>query len=139
MEYKRFGSKIIARIDKGEDVIESLAALCENESVKLGSVSAVGAVSSAQIGCFDTNNKQFMPHTYTGIFEIASLSGTVTTMDGCTYPHIHAVIADTQGQTYGGHLARATVSATCEIVVDVIDGKIDRRFSEEIGLNLIAF
>ena len=36
-------------------------------------------------------------------------------------------------------MANLMISATCEIVVDVIDGKVDRKFSEEIGLNLFEF
>ncbi len=29
------------------------------------------------------------------------------------------------------------MSATCEMVINVIDGSVDRKFSEEIGLNLL--
>ena len=34
---------------------------------------------------------------------------------------------------------RAVVSATCEMVITVIPGVVDRRYSEEIGLNLFQF
>lgn len=44
-----------------------------------------------------------------------------------------------KGQVFGGHLNRAVVSATCEMVVTVIDGKIDRYYDEDVGLNLFKF
>ena len=38
-----------------------------------------------------------------------------------------------------GHLNRAMVSATCEMVINIINGRVDRYFDEEIGLNLFEF
>ena len=46
---------------------------------------------------------------------------------------------DENGHVFGGHLNEATVSATCEMVIEIIDGKVDRYFDEEIGLNLFRF
>lgn len=43
------------------------------------------------------------------------------------------------GECHAGHLNAATISATCELVIDVIDGEIGRKFSDEIGLNLYEF
>ena len=44
-----------------------------------------------------------------------------------------------KGQVFGRHLNRTIVSATCEMVINIIDGKVDRYFDEEIGLNLFKF
>ena len=40
---------------------------------------------------------------------------------------------------FGGHLNRAEVSATCEMVIQIIQGQVDRYFDESIGLNLFRF
>ena len=46
---------------------------------------------------------------------------------------------DVKGQVFGGHLTRAVVSATCEMIVEVSDGIIERKFNDEVGLNLFEF
>ena len=139
MDYRRYGSKIVVRIDKGEEIITQIIRVCKGESVALGSISAIGAVSHATLGCFDTVEKKYYATDYDGIYEISSLAGTVSVMDGKTYVHAHATIANKQNAVFGGHLSRAIVSATCEMVIDVIDGRADRSFSDEIGLNLFDF
>ena len=47
--------------------------------------------------------------------------------------------ADGNNNVVGGHLNKATVSATCEMFIHVIDGEVNRKFSDEIGLNLFEF
>ena len=42
MEYKRFKDTILAKIDKGEEIIEKLMEICEKEKVKLANVNALG-------------------------------------------------------------------------------------------------
>lgn len=52
------------------------------------------------------------------------------------YSHLHICIGDEQGRAYGGHLNEAVISATAEIVLTKLPGKIDRVKSPEIGLNV---
>lgn len=47
--------------------------------------------------------------------------------------------ADAEAHVFGGHLVDATISATCEMVIRVLDGTVDRYFDEEVGLNLFKF
>ena len=136
MDYRRFGDTILVRIDKGEEILEQMQKAAEQEKVQLAEVSALGAVNDFTVGVFNTDEKKYYANHFTGAFEITSLTGTISTMDGKYYAHLHMSAGNDRGKVFGGHLNRAIVSATCEMVIRVIDGSIDRRFDEEIGLNL---
>ena len=139
MEYRRFGNTIVARIDKGEEILESLRELAEKEKILLAGVSALGAVSEFTVDVFDTGEKKYYANNFSGTYEIVSLTGTVNTMNGEYYSHLHMSAGDLEGKVVGGHLSRAVVSATCEMLLNVIDGRVDRKFSGEVGLNLFRF
>lgn len=140
MEYKRFKDKIVIKIDRGEEIIEQIAVISEKESIRLAVVNALGAVGKFEVGLFDTSEKKYYTTgDFNGDFEITSLHGTVTTMGGKHYSHIHMSAADHKGIVYGGHLKNAYVSGTCEMIIDIIDGTVERKFSDEAGLNLFNF
>lgn len=139
MDYRRFGDTLVIRMDRGEEIIQALRLAAEKEGVRLASVEALGAVDDFTVGVFDTVEKQYHANHFTGAFEIVSLTGTVTTQDGKFYAHLHMSAGDREGKVFGGHLNSATVSATCEMVVRVLDGRVERQFDEGVGLNLFRF
>ncbi|MBS6518036.1 MAG: DNA-binding protein [Clostridium sp.] len=139
MDYRRFGNTIVARIDKGEEILEQVKAIALKEEIKLASIQALGAVDQFTAGVFKTDEKKYMANDFSGSFEIVSLTGTINTMDGEFYCHLHMSAGDDKGHVFGGHLNRAFVSATCEMIITIIDGTVDRSFSEEVGLNLFRF
>jgi len=139
MEYRRFGNTIVARIDRGEEILAAIREIAGTEHIQLASVSALGATNDFTVGVYNVDEKQYHANDFKGNFEIVSLTGTINTMDGEFYTHLHMSAGDEKGQVFGGHLNRAVVSAVCEMVITVIDGVVDRRFSEEIGLNLFRF
>lgn len=139
MEYRRFGNTIVARIDRGEEILTALQEIAEAEDIRLASISALGATNDFTVGVYNVDEKQYHANDFKGNFEIVSLTGTVSTMDGEFYAHLHMSAGDEKGQVFGGHLNRAVVSAVCEMVITVIDGTVERSFSPEIGLNLFRF
>lgn len=139
MEYRRFGNTVVARIDRGEEILAAVREIAGAEHIQLASVSALGATNDFTVGVYNVDEKQYHANDFKGNFEIVSLTGTINTMDGEFYTHLHMSAGDEKGQVFGGHLNRAVVSAVCEMVITVIDGVVDRRFSEEIGLNLFRF
>ena len=139
MEYRRFSNQIIARIDKGEEILEKIKEVALKENIKLANINALGATNNFVVGVYNVDEKKYYSNEFKGNFEIVSLTGTIITMNGEFYTHIHMSAGNDKGEVFGGHLNKAIVSATCEMVINVIDGKVDRYFDEETGLNLFKF
>ena len=131
------GNKYLLRIDKNEEVLEVLTSFCKEHNITLANVSAIGAASKVKVGLFDVNEKEYISKEFEGIFEITNITGNVTTMNDEVYLHLHINFSDRDCNVYGGHLNTCVIGATCEVILDVIDAKVDRKFSTEIGLNLL--
>lgn len=139
MEYRVFGNHYIVRIDRGEEVLACLEKLCRDEQITAGSAVGLGATDRVIIGLFDTVSKIYKKKELTGPMEITSLVGNISTKDGEPYLHFHINVCDEENRVMGGHLNQCNISATCEITVTRIEGCVERKMSEEIGLNLYQF
>ncbi len=136
MKYRRVEDTIIVRIDRGEEIMEKMKEVALKENVKLANVNALGAVDDFTVGVYNVEEKKYYSRTFTGAYEIVSLTGSINTMNGEYYAHMHMSAADSTGVAYGGHLNRAVVSATCEMFINVINGNVDRFKDEVTGINL---
>ena len=139
MEYRKFNNVIVARFDRGEEIVSSLKELALKENIKLANVNALGAIDDFTVGAYDVVEKKYNSNHFHGVYEIVSLSGSINTMNGEYYSHLHMAASDEKGMTAGGHLNEAKVSATCEMFIYVIDGCVDRFKDEVTGLNLFKF
>ena len=137
MEAIASGNHWIVRIDKGEEIVGTLEQFCREKGIRLGTISGIGATNRATIGLFKTGAKEYVRQEVVGDHEITNLTGNISQMSDQVYLHLHINLSDPNCRAFGGHLNSAVVSATCEVVVRVLDGEVGREFSEEIGLNLL--
>lgn len=140
MEYRKFSQGYVLRLDPGEEVAACLTRLVEEEDVRLGTVSALGAANDITIGIFNTAEKKYYAQRYQGDYEISALVGNVTRQEGEPYLHLHITIGDpVTGEVHAGHMSECIISATLELFLQVWDGQIGRKFSDTVGLNLLSF
>lgn len=137
MRYHKTGATWILRIDRGEEIVSTLKEFCRDQKIRLGTIQGIGAVRTAVIGLFATATKEYKTATLEGDHEITALLGTITTMEGEPYLHLHITLSDASFHASGGHLTSAVVSGTCEIVIRSFRGRIGRRFDEGTGLNVM--
>ena len=64
MEYRKFGNTIIARLDKGEEILEQLQNIAVAEKIKLAGIQALGAVNKFTAGVYDTNLKKYFANEF---------------------------------------------------------------------------
>ena len=137
MKYKRFGEDIAVRLEVGEEVVASLAEIAEREGVTFASVSGIGAADDIAVSVYDVKAKKYFDNEFREPMEITSILGTVSEMDGEPYIHIHLTAGRADGTVIGGHLKRAVISATCELVLHTVYGRVPRFYDERTGLNLM--
>lgn len=139
MDYRRFGNTIVVRLDRGEEITAQVKEIAEKEAIQLASIQALGSVNDFTVGVFDMEEKQFYPNHFTGVFEISSLFGTITTKDGGYYGHIHMNVGDKTGKVYGGHLISGTIAATCEMFITILEGTVERQYVDAYETNILDF
>jgi len=137
VEYRRFGDKYIVRLERGDEIIESIKKLAIEEKIRLGRVTGIGAVNRVKFGLFKMEEKEYYSKEFEGDMEIINLSGNISEMNGEVYIHLHIALGDDSLRVIGGHLNYAYISATGEIIIDLIEGRVDRKYSDEIGINLL--
>ena len=139
MDYRKFGTTYVMRLDPGEEIVEKVLWLAAVEQIKLATVTGLGAVDNVTLGIFSPDTKQFKANMFHADFEIVSLTGTITTQRVRPYAHLHMAVSDLAARCFGGHLNRGVVSASAEIIIQVLPGEIDRQPDPKIGLNLMHF
>jgi hypothetical protein len=139
MIYKKFNNKYIVRLNVGEDIVESVKKFAQEENIRFGTVTGIGAINKAKIGLFNTETKEYQSTILEEDMEIISLAGNITEMNGEPYIHLHIALANSEHNVKAGHLNMAVISATGEIIIEAIDGYVDREFDDDIGLNLLKF
>ena len=108
---------IAVRLTEGADLFEEIKKLAEKNSVEAGVIlSAVGSLSKSNIRLpiIDDKIKYINPSD----LEIDALQGTVP-KNGY---HLHIVVSDATGKTYGGHLKEGCIiRTTCELVIGILE------------------
>ncbi len=138
MDYKFFDKVGYVRMDRGDEIISGLLEICLKEGVKSATFSGIGGCSGAEIQTFIPETGSFETQTLTGMLELVSLTGNITTDDaGNRHHHTHAVFSYKDNGEHciiGGHLKSVTVLYTAEIELrPVIGGVIKRMNDPETG------
>lgn len=127
---------IIGRLQRGDDLLGALTAICREHGVLLGRISAIGAVETARLGYYDQQKRAYEYHT-TEASEILTCVGNVSLRDGVPFIHAHLTVGERDGRALGGHLMDGTVVFACEYTIDILTGaELHRGYDETTGLPL---
>ena len=102
------------------------------------SLTAIGAFSSATLGYFDIEKKEYEEIPVGEQTEVLSLIGDVALNGEKPELHAHVVLGRRDGTATGGHLLEARVRPTLEVVLIESPGHLKKRVDKETGLALIA-
>lgn len=138
MEAQRTTYGWVLRLDRGEEIVESVAAFAAREGIRAAGVTGLGAVGETELGFFHPDSRSYDHQRFGGDHELGSLTGNVSELDGRPFPHLHAVIAGADFVAHSGHLFRGVVSVTCEIQLVTDPGVLVRASRPDLGWNPLA-
>jgi uncharacterized protein len=137
MKVAEDGKKYLVRFEVGEKLPEKLVELALAHGWKCGSISGLGAVHNVTLGYFDLPTRTYVNHPIDGIVELISLVGNLSWFEDRPIWHMHAAVADRNGQLRGGHLMTLEVAVTVECWIEAGDRLITRKRDDYSGLNLL--
>jgi predicted DNA-binding protein with PD1-like motif len=134
-EHGRTVALVFAR---GDEVTATLSAWCREQEIGAAHFTAIGAFSDVTLGWFDWETKSYREIPLDEQVEVLTLAGDVALQDDEPAIHAHVVVGRSDGTTHGGHLLRAHVRPTLELILDESPAHLRKRHDPESGLALIA-
>ncbi len=130
-EEVRIDGMIVSRLMPGDDLFKSLKKTAQDHGIERGVIlSAIGSLKHVVFRNVKRNtalpvnpeNTQEMEEA--GPFELLSLEGNLFPSEGEGEPiiHLHVMLGSPSGDVMGGHLFKAIIFSTTEIVVGKIAG-----------------
>ncbi len=137
MHYKKYRNSYILRLQKGEEIIESLKGFTKKEKLKGAFLYGLGVGENLKLGYFDAHKKSYIEKQFIGEYEFTSFVGNISYFEEEPVIHVHVTVTDKRFNAYGGHLFSGYVPATLEIILFPIDKKLVRKKDINTGLNLL--
>ncbi|MHB8119148.1 MAG: PPC domain-containing DNA-binding protein [Methanothrix sp.] len=130
------GRSFLARLDSGAEIIGQITDLAKDMGIKAAFISAIGALTRADIGCYDQAVREYHVTTVDEPVEIAACSGNISLLEDRPFVHAHAVLANGRGRSWAGHLVRGSIFAA-ELYLQELSGLPLKRVPDSItGLKL---
>lgn len=144
MDYKRYNDTWYIRMDRGDEILSGILAVCRKEGIHSAVFGGIGGCDKAEIQTFIPERKEFELQELTGMLELVSMNGSVVTDEKNEYyHHTHAVFSykkDGEHRLAAGHIKSIRVLYTAEIELrPVIGGEIKRKYDKETGTGFWDF
>ncbi len=135
MEVRELRENMYAiRLEVGEEIIASLKKFVIDKNIGFAKLSAIGAVEKTSLGYLEGST--YVDTVFPSEMELVSLNGSVSWVEENPFIHAHAVLSDKKANCYGGHVHTSTVSATCEIFLEVFDTKVNRELDQKAKIKV---
>ncbi|MBT3182230.1 MAG: DNA-binding protein [Deltaproteobacteria bacterium] len=127
---------IVARLDEGEDLFNSLIECVEKNGVRSGIFNFIGGLKRVSYGLYYQGGRKEFKRDATECFEILSGTGNITAKEDGIMVHAHITASDeNDGSAFGGHLMEGSiVYPFAEVYIQEFDSIIEREFDSKINL-----
>ncbi|KIF81509.1 PPC domain-containing DNA-binding protein [Noviherbaspirillum autotrophicum] len=124
-------------METGDEAVSSLQGFCDQQGISSARFSAIGAFSSAVLGYFNWDSKDYEEIPLREQVEVLTLVGDVALHESRPKIHAHVVVGKRDGSAHGGHLLKACVRPTLEVMLIESPRHLRRTMDAESGLPLI--
>ena len=121
----------------GDEVMSMLTEFAMEKNLQASRFTAIGAFSSVTLAWYNLRTKEYENFEVQEQVEALSFIGDITLDNGKPKVHAHAVIGKRDGNTRGGHVVKAIVSPTLEVMLTESPSPLLRAYDNDIGLPLI--
>jgi predicted DNA-binding protein with PD1-like motif len=123
--------------DIGDEVMEGLRAFAREHDLQAAQFTGIGAFSEVTLGYFDWDSRDYEEIPILEQVEVLTLAGDVAVKGDEPQVHAHVAIGKRDGSAHGGHLMRARVRPTLEVILVESPGHMRKRVNEDVGVALI--
>ena len=128
---------VIARLSIGEEVLDSIKSLAIRERLPGAAITGLGAVHDITLALYDRDKRAYATTRLVEELEVSSLTGNLAWAGEEPVAHLHAVVSRADCSAAGGHVMRAIVSVTLEVMLTLYPDRIRRAPDAAVGLNLL--
>jgi predicted DNA-binding protein with PD1-like motif len=123
--------------DKGDEFMSELTSFAKKKEFGASHFTAIGAFRDVMLGYFDRHTKKYQEIPIEEQVEVLSLVGDIALKDRDPQIHAHVVVGKADGTAHGGHILKAHVWPTLEVVLIESPKHLSRTTDAETGLALI--
>jgi predicted DNA-binding protein with PD1-like motif len=132
------GQKVWALVfSTGEEVAEGLLQFATEHQLGAGQFSAIGAFKEVELGFFEIEKKEYKRIGIREQVEVLSFLGDISLSEGKPKIHAHVVLGKSDGSAWGGHILKAIVRPTLEVILTESPTHLRREYDQASGLALI--
>ncbi len=132
--HRETDGRILVNLERGDDLRSSLEGLAAELNLGAARVTAIGALEDPQMGWWDLPARVYHKEVFSGIWELLSLMGNISLLEGRPFLHMHATLSGHDYAVKGGHLFEARVGVMVEAFVDPYPTALPRHFCQDVGL-----
>ncbi len=122
---------------KGDEVMAGLNRFAQEKHLASARITGIGGIEDATVGYMYRHEKAHRPIPINQQCEVLSMLGDIALYQGKPVVHIHMVVGFPDGSAHGGHLLKAHVWPTMEIIVTEYANAMHKKLDAETGMAFI--
>lgn len=128
----------ILALKAGEDLFSNILKCAAAAKLPAASISGIGGLDDIRVAYYNLTSKEYQITLFSGMYELISLNGNISTVEDSLFVHIHAALGRADYSVIGGHIMSATINPSAEITIIPLAQPIYRAYDKNTGLKTMC-